>query len=279
MNIYSLKPFLFLIFILIALSSCATIRVSSSMQNEPLKEDFQLYLLMGQSNMAGRGAIGALDTTSHLRVLMLNKNLSWEVAKDPIHFDKSAAGVGLGLTFGKIMADSNTASTIGLISAAVGGSSIDYWVRDSLFSQTETYPYNDMIIRAKQAMKEGRLRGILWHQGESDTDSEEAVTSYAMKFQKMIEAIKLDLGIEVLPMVIGELGYFQYDKNPNAKQLNTILNQIADKSSCISLVSAEGLDHKGDFTHFNSDSYHKLGKRYAEEMHKLEKSCPLVFKE
>jgi len=228
--------------------------------------------------MAGRGTIGAIDTTSHPRVLMLDKNLSWEIAKDPIHFDKSAAGAGLGLTFGKVMADSNPANTIGLIPTAVGGSSIDYWVRDSLFSQTKSYPYNDMTIRTKQAMKEGRLRGILWHHGESDTDSEEAITSYAMKFQKMIEAIKFDLGIESLPLVIGELGYFQYVKNPYAKQLNAIFNQIADASSCISIVSAEGLDHKGDVTHFNSDSYHKLGKRYAEEMQKLEKSCPLLFK-
>lgn len=228
--------------------------------------------------MAGRGAIGALDTITHPRVMMLDKKLDWVLAKDPIHFDKSAAGTGLGLTFGKIMADSEPNVSIGLIPTAVGGSSINYWVRDSLFSQTNTYPYNDMILRAIDAMKDGKLKGILWHQGESDTDSEEAVTSYAQKFEKMMESLKSDLGLESIPMVIGELGYFHYDKNPRAKQLNAILNQIAEADPCIAIVSAEGLDHKGDVTHFNSKSYHKLGKRYAAKMQDLQKSCSLIFK-
>ena len=62
---------------------------------------FHLYLLIGQSNMAGRGPVDAESKVAHPRVLMLNKNRAWVPATDPLHFDKAAAGVGPGLAFGK----------------------------------------------------------------------------------------------------------------------------------------------------------------------------------
>jgi hypothetical protein len=65
----------------------------------PPKEKFHLILLVGQSNMGGRGTVEAQDKTPHPRVLMLNKANEWVPAIDPLHFDKAAAGVGLGKTF------------------------------------------------------------------------------------------------------------------------------------------------------------------------------------
>ena len=67
----------------------------------PPKERFHLYLLIGQSNMAGRGAIEEQDKTPHPRVLKFTKENTWAAAIDPLHFDKPAiAGVGLGSSFG-----------------------------------------------------------------------------------------------------------------------------------------------------------------------------------
>ncbi|PZX55877.1 protein of unknown function (DUF303) [Algoriphagus ratkowskyi] len=242
------------------------------------KENLHLYLLMGQSNMAGRGKVEALDTLSHPRVMMLDKDMNWVSARDPMHFDKSAAGTGLGLTFGKIMANNNPSIKIGLIPTAVGGSSINYWFADSLFSQTNTYPYDDMIRRTKKAMETGALKGILWHQGESDSNSEEALNGYRQKFEAMLDSLKSDLGIESIPLVMGEIGYFFYPKADYAQKMNGVIWQISNSSDCVGLVTAEGLTHKGDSTHFDSNSYHALGVRYAAKMQELQTKCPINFK-
>ncbi|RZK15243.1 MAG: hypothetical protein EOO56_23260 [Hymenobacter sp.] len=69
------------------------------------KEKFRLYLLIGQSNMAGRGYVEAPDTVPNRRVLRLNPAGQWEVAKDPLHFDKPGAlrpRAGGVLGFGRV---------------------------------------------------------------------------------------------------------------------------------------------------------------------------------
>lgn len=266
------KNFLLISLISLLLFSCEN-KSEQETEQENTKENFHLYLLMGQSNMAGRGLVGAIDTINHPRVYMLDSSMNWVLAKDPMHFDKPVAGVGLGLTFGKIMANSNSDVKIGLIPTAVGGSSIHAWFRDSLHQQTYVYPFNDMVLRAKEALKEGTIKGILWHQGESDTGSEASVSSYSEKFFAMMDSVYKELEIEPVPVVIGEIGHFFYGKAPLAENLNQQLEKIASSQACIGLVSAEGLHHKGDSTHFDSDSYHELGRRYAVEMMKLQSNC------
>ncbi len=93
----------------------------------PAKDKLHLFLLIGQSNMAGRGIVEVQDKTSHSRVLMLSKENKWVHAVDPMHFDKPVAGVGLGKTFGEVVADATQGVTIGLVPCAVGGSPIDSW--------------------------------------------------------------------------------------------------------------------------------------------------------
>lgn len=229
-----------------------------------------MYLLMGQSNMAGRGKVESIDTLTHPRVFMLDKELNWVPAKDPVHFDKTVAGTGLGLTFGKIMANENPGTRIGLIPCAKGGSSINQWFRDSLHRGTKSYPYNEMTSRARRAMASGTIKGILWHQGESDTKSEITVNSYEQKFYAMLDSLKSDLKIETIPIVIGELGYFYVQKRPLAGKLNKVLDQLADENDYVGLVHSDHLGHKGDTTHFNSDAYHALGARYATKMIQLQ---------
>lgn len=233
---------------------------------------------MGQSNMAGRGKVEAIDTLTHPRVFMLDKAENWVLAKDPIHFDKPAAGTGLGLTFGKIMANEDSNIKVGLIPTAVGGTPINAWFADSLYQQTNTYPYDDMIRRANKAMETGTLKGIIWHQGESDSNSEQAVNEYTKKFDAMLNALKSDLGLSSVPVVMGEIGYFFYPKAKYAEDMNGVIRQITNSNDCIGLVTAEGLNHKGDDTHFDADSYRALGVRYASEMLKLQTNCTTIFK-
>ena len=124
--------------------------------------NFHLYLLIGQSNMAGRGKIELQDKVAVPRVLMLNKANEWVSAVDPISFDKSIAGVSLGRTFGIEMAKANKEVKIGLLPCAVGGTPIRRWQQNGDL-------YKAALKRAKIAQKGGVIRGILWHQGESDS--------------------------------------------------------------------------------------------------------------
>src|SRR5690606_23928776 len=87
----------------------------------------QLFLLAGQSNMAGRGDIEAQDSIVHPRIFVLNRDLEWVAAVEPLHFDKPVAAVGPGLSFARALADADPEAIIGLIPAAVGGSPITSW--------------------------------------------------------------------------------------------------------------------------------------------------------
>ena len=202
---------------------------------------------------------------------MLNKAGEWVPAKSPLHFDKPYAGTGLGLTFGKVMAGESNRK-IGLIPCAVGGTSIRVWMPDAYDKVTQTHPYDDAIRRAKVALKNGALKGILWHQGEGDSSKEKA-ERYEQRFDSLMFHLQNDLSLDIssIPVVIGELGRFYCEKNPEGKEINQVLKRIAGKHKNIALVSSKGLVHKGDSVHFDAASQRELGRRYAEKVMKLKK--------
>lgn len=232
-------------------------------------ERYDLYLLIGQSNMAGRGNIEAQDTITDPNVFMLNKASEWVPAKSPLHFDKSVAGTGLGLTFGKIMAKESKRK-VGLIPCAVGGTSISMWMPGAYDKVTKTHPYDDAIRRTKVALKSGDLKGILWHQGEGDASKEKAAL-YEQRFDSLILNLQHDLSVDIssIPLVVGELGRFYCERNSGGNQINLVLKHIAETQKNRALVSSEGLIHKGDSVHFDAASQRELGKRYAKKVLKL----------
>lgn len=221
--------------------------------------DLQLFLLIGQSNMAGRGKIEPVDREPIPRVLMLNKDLAWVPAIDPLHFDKpDIVGVGIGRTFARVLANANPSATLGLIPAAVGGTSLPEWKPDGKL-------YADAVRRARVAMKSGRLRGILWHQGEGDATAELAPT-YRDRFAEFIAHLRADLDAADVPVVVGELGEYLMapgDRHVYARAVNEQLALIPLKVPHSGFVSSAGLVHKGDGVHFDSPSAREFGRRYA----------------
>jgi hypothetical protein len=165
----------------------------------PVPENLQLFLLAGQSNMAGRGAVEETDRVPIPGVYTLNKELAWVPAVDPLHFDRpERIGVGIGRSFARTLLDAYPNTTIGLIPAAMGGSSLAQWSPDGeLFA--------DAVRRAKAAQKSGVLRGILWHQGESDSQKEGDAQSYRERWTAMITALREQLGTPDAPVVVGQL--------------------------------------------------------------------------
>lgn len=222
----------------------------------------QLFLLIGQSNMAGRGTVDTEMT--HPRIWMLTKEQNWVPARDPLHFDKPAVvGVGPGLAFAQKVADAHAEQNIGLIPGAVGGSGIDVWEPGAYYEPTKSYPYDDAVRRAKKALENGQLAGILWHQGESDSQPEKT-TVYEQKLTALIRRIRVDLRAENVPVLVGTLGDFYVQKNPNAQQINAILTKLPIQIPNVYAVSTSGLTHKGDTTHFDTASARTLGRRYAD---------------
>lgn len=244
---------------LLALALAPARAADSNFKPPADKKKFMIFLLVGQSNMAGRGKVEPQDQQPHPRVWKLDKEGKWVPAVDPLHWDKpTVAGVGLGTTFGKTVAEAYPDAMIGLVPAAFGGTSIDQWSpekKDGL--------YADAIHRAKTALKDGTLAGILWHQGEAD---EKKADAYTEKAKKLFAAFRKDLDAPEVPVVVGAVGEF----HAGSEDINKILASLPNVIPHCGFVSSKGLTDKGDKTHFNSESYREFGKRYAAAWKKLQ---------
>lgn len=235
----------------------------------PAKENFHLYVLAGQSNMAGRGKVEAQDKQPHDRVMVFNREGRWVPAVDPLHWDKSSAGVGLGKTFGEVLAEADENVTIGLIPIAAGGSPISTWEPGGYHGQTKSHPWDDGLKHIQAAMKNGTLKAVLWHQGESDS-SPELAPKYEEKLTALINRFRTSLNDPDLPFVIGQLGQFEERPwNEPRRQVDAAQRAIAEDVPHTAFVPSDGLTPGSDKIHFDSRSLREFGRRYAAAYQKL----------
>ena len=230
-----------------------------------MNESLDIYLLIGQSNMAGRGKLGEVSALRDPRVFMYRDG-RWIIAEEPLHRDKpSIAGVGLGMSFAMEFLHARR-TAIGLVPCAVGGTPLSRWI-----------PGADLYVNAvsvtKQAMSHGTLRGILWHQGESDSGKLEDASSYGQRFRHMIGSLRAELSQADVPVVAGELGAFLkgYPGADFFAVVNQHLRNLEQSLPAYGCVSAEGLIDNGDNLHFNAGSLSEFGRRYAARFVELEK--------
>lgn len=213
----------------------------------------QVFLLVGQSNMAGRGALDSEARAPHPGIYTLSRQLLWVPATDPLHFDKpKLVGVGLGIAFAQAVAAAAPGSDIGLVPAAVGGTSLDEWRPGGPL-------YTNAVTRTRLALRRGKLAGILWHQGEADSAPDKAST-YARRFAVFAAALRHDLEAPDVPLIVGETGRFR----PDGAGINRVLAGLPAVIPHCAFVSAEGLTDKGDHLHFDTRSQRELGRRYAQ---------------
>jgi hypothetical protein len=252
--------------------------VAGSVQGDPPgrvdRASFQLYLLAGQSNMAGRGAVSEQDKRVHPRVFVLNRKNQWEPARDPLHFDKpSIVGVGPGLAFGKAMAEADPNVIIGLIPCAVGGSPISAWKPHSYYQAVNVYPYDDAVARCRVATQRGVLKGILWHQGESDSNATDG-PQHAYRLTEVISQFRHDLEVPDLLFVAGTFADAYTARVPESKLVIDAIKAVAEADANVSWVSGSGLPCKDDRVHFNAEGARELGRRYAEAVCEYRKRSP-----
>lgn len=222
-----------------------------------------LFLLIGQSNMAGRAPVWAEDRKPIDGVVSLDAEGNWRPAIDPLHADRADyVGVGMGRSFARVLREVNPDREIGLIPCAVGGTRLDQWEPGGEL-------FNRAINRARQAMASGELVGILWHQGEGDTRTWRQASTYAARWKVMAKAFRAELAAPEVPMVVGELGEFLFrERYATAPflyydEVNRQLRSLAEEMPLVGCARSRGLSDMGDQLHFSTDSQRELGRRYA----------------
>ena len=224
------------------------------------KEDcFDVYLLIGQSNMAGRGRMIASDTTQRIDgVWLLNDQDTIEPARSPlnrystIRKQLSMQQIGPGVSFAKEM-HRHTRHKILLVVNARGGSSLDEWAK----GYGNSY-YEEAVRRTRKAMQYGPLKAIIWHQGESDVSQS---GTYLDRLAEFVAHLRADLGN--VPFIAGEIAHW----NNNAKAFNDVIAEIATRIPDSDYVSSEGCTPLIDASdpHFSREGQLILGERYAEK--------------
>jgi len=166
------------------------------------KKKTWVFILAGQSNMAGRGAIEAEDTITDPRIKTIDKNGNIILAKEPLHFyEPTMAGLDCGLSFAKAMImNCPDDVSILLIPAAVGGSNIRQWLGDSVHRGVKLLSnFKEKTALAKQY---GTIKGILWHQGEGDAN-EKGMPVYKENMQQLFGIFRSEAGKKKLPILMG----------------------------------------------------------------------------
>ncbi|RDX82574.1 putative carbohydrate esterase, partial [Mucuna pruriens] len=231
----------------------------------------QIFILSGQSNMAGRGGI-VKDTNRTPNkywdgvvppecrpdpsILRFSAALQWEPAREPLHADIDSGkvcGVGPGMVFANAVRR-RVVGELGLVPCAVGGTAIKEWARGEEL-------YEKMVKRAKESVKvqdKGEIKALLWFQGESDAINEVDAAAYKVNMETLIHNVRQDLNLPVLPIIQVALasGSDYIEKVREAQKAIDLPNVIC--------VDAKGLQLKEDNLHLTTESQVQLGHMLAE---------------
>lgn len=261
------------------------ISVSQVSQIEPIAQDPNLYIFIcfGQSNMQGTGAIESQDKTvdSRFKVFQMldctnlnRQKATWYTAVPPTC--QCNSGLSPADYFGRTMVENLPDSiTVGIINVSVAGSDIRLFDKDiyqdydatitdswftSLIAGYDGNPYQYLINQAKLAQKSGVIKGILLHQGETNTSQEQWPTYVKKIYNDMLTDLSLDANS--VPLLAGEL--FSGERNC-CSAMNPIIGSLPDTIPTANVISSDGCTGQ-DAAHFDSNGYRELGRRYGLEM-------------
>ena len=245
--------------------------------------NFHIYLAFGQSNMEGQANIESQDKTVDKRFQVLwttnetncGKKLGkWSDAVPPLA--SCSSKLGPADYFGRTMVEKTDSQIrVGIVDVAVAGCSIQLF--DSPVSQSymnqqagwfkqrvEAYggkPYERLIEMAKKAQEDGVIKGIIFHQGETDAGDGQ----WPSKVKKVYDNIIKDLGLgNDVPFLAGEVL-----RSGSSRGANNNIAKLPQQSKNFYVISSEGFNQAlgdGQNVHFTSQEYRDFGKRYAEKM-------------
>ena len=232
-------------------------------------EDLHSFLMIGQSNMAGRGALSDVPPIENFRCYML-RNGRFLRMSEPINPDRAIFGKGFTSGIGPAPSFADELAKykkyrVGIIPAADGGTSIDEWQKGSIL-------FDHAVFMTKLAMRTSTFSGIIWHQGESNCVSEEKLSGYSEKLVKFVSDIREAIGCGDVPFIAGELSENiseNWNVGDRTVRFNKMLRELTRSIPNFAVASSEGLTLKDDGLHFNSVSAREFGRRYFEEYKKL----------
>ena len=221
------------------------------------------FLLIGQSNMAGRGFAHEVEPISNKRLKVL-RNGRWYPMYVPVNCDRPFAGVNLAESFADMYSKEHDVD-VGLIPCADGGTRIDQWRVGGLL-------YDHAIYQARLASRTSTIAGVLWHQGESDC-TPERYPYYAEKLKVVMDSFRKDLDLYDVPFLLGGLGEYlplYADHLTNYVHINAALENYAKDNPMTGFISAKGLKPNPDNLHFCAEALREFGLRYYREFQTLE---------
>ena len=229
-------------------------------QKLPPRNRVWIFIMAGQSNMAGRGVVEPQDTLPNPRILTINRNNEIIIAKEPLHFyEPNLTGLDCGVSFARELIKHRNSITILLVPAAVGGSSSTQWLGDSLHRNVRLL--SNFKARVEAVKKYGTIKGILWHQGEADTEAK-LIPGYEGRLQKIFAQLRLYCNDATVPIVIGELGSFSGNQ-ANWDLINQSIHNYVSTDKQAAVVDTDDLKPKDDRIHFNSEGQRIMGERMA----------------
>jgi len=238
-----------------------------------------LYLLLGQSNMKGRGVMPEEPLNDPRFVMMHLKDDQWYHARHPLHLTGSAntfagadnAGVGAGLSFAQTIAAADPSARIGLIPCAFGGTSIRRWQKGADL-------YENAIRRAKLALEQtrgagGSIKGVLWLQGEADSKPG-AIETYPDDLNALVDALRADLNLPTLPFIAATIIEPNTERAADLrKQMNQNLLGLPKQRPATACVDARDIMTTiGDNVHYDTAAQEEIGRRFASKLQELAKS-------
>ncbi len=250
-------------------------------------KNFHIYLCFGQSNMEGNARFEPQDTLVNSRFKVMEAvdcpNLGrvkgqWYTAVPPLCRCKT------GLTpadyFGRTLVDSLPEKIkIGVINVSIGGCKIELfdkanyqsyiatapnWMQ-GMIKEYDGNPYQRLVDMAKLAQKSGVIKGILLHQGESNTNDSAWPSKVNIVYTNLLK--DLNLKAKEVPLLAGET--VNADQGGVCASMNAIIATLPNTISNAHVISSSGVPDARDNLHFNAEGYRILGKRYAEKMLEL----------
>ncbi len=250
----------------------------------PQDENFYIFLCFGQSNMEGQGTIETQDKTVDARFQVMEAvNCSglrrtmgkWYTATPPLC--RCYTGLSPADYFGRTLVDSLPSNIkIGVINVSVAGckielfdkdnyqtyaASVEQWMKN-IITEYGGNPYGRLVEIAKLAQKDGIIKGILLHQGESNTGDNQ----WPSKVKKIYNNLMTDLELDPakVPLLAGEV--VNADQGGICASVNSIIAKLPQTVPNSYVISSKGCTDATDNLHFNSAGYRELGKRYAVKM-------------
>jgi hypothetical protein len=250
---------------------------------DSIPEEFQgklsLFILAGQSNIAGRGKVPKSGQNANARVFVFGNDYRWRIAVEPIddpsnQVDKVSedpdAGFSPALAFATSLLERRPDMVIGLIPCGLipcarGGSSIYQWRR----SLSENTLYGSCLKRVRAASTVGNVAGVLFFQGEADAIAPELYQETVLlpdewgdRFVALVNNWRNDLGLPELPVVFAQIGS---NTAPDIFINWTVVKeqQRSVEMPFCAMITTDDLALK-DAVHFTSESYQIIGQRFAE---------------